>query len=44
MCRVRVTKAKMWPELNLAKDTKKKKGYSRYVSQNTKVKESATLR
>jgi len=43
LCRDGVRKAKVWMELNLARDAKSnKKGFSRYVSQKRKVKESVT--
>ncbi|KAK4828824.1 hypothetical protein QYF61_000881 [Mycteria americana] len=41
LCRDGVRKAKVWLELNLARDAKNnKKGFYRYVSQKRKVKES----
>ncbi|KFM05399.1 hypothetical protein AS27_15836, partial [Aptenodytes forsteri] len=41
LCRDGVRKAKVWMELNLARDAKNnKKGFYRYVSQKRKVKES----
>ncbi|PKU32216.1 rna-directed dna polymerase from mobile element jockey-like [Limosa lapponica baueri] len=40
LCRDGVRKAKAWLELHLARDTKNKKGFYRYVSQKRKVKES----
>jgi len=40
LCRVRVRKAKVQMELNLARDIKNNKDFYRYVSQKRKVKES----
>ncbi|KFM04158.1 hypothetical protein AS27_10724, partial [Aptenodytes forsteri] len=42
LCRDEVRKAKVWLELNLARDTKNNKGFYRYVSQKRKVEESVT--
>jgi len=40
LCRDGIRKAKVWLELNLARDAKNnKKGFYRYVSQKRKVKE-----
>jgi len=40
LCRDGVRRAKAWLELNLARDTKDKMTFYRYVSQKRKVKES----
>jgi len=40
LCRDGVGKAKVWLELNLARDAKNNKGFYRYVRQKRKVKES----
>ena len=42
MCKDGVRKAKAWMELNLARDAKNNKGFSRYAIQKRKVKESVT--